>query len=548
MEHTYDVVVVGSGAAGLTAALTARLHGLTAIVIEKTGRYGGSSAISGGALWIPGNHYLDRRGIGDSRGKAEQYLEATVGDRVPAMRRSAYLDRGPEMLRFLHDRTRHVRFEYVRGYADYYPERPGGFGVGRAIEPPLFDLRKLGPLRRELRRAELPTYGMVVKAQEAARASMVMRTWGGKLTAVKLGLRAIGSLLTGARPVALGAALVARLRAALGEAGGEVWVSTPFTGLLVEDDRVGGVTAMRAGRKITIRASRGVVLASGGFSHSQELRERYLPAPTDAGWSSAAEGQTGDAIGAALKLGAALDLMDKVWGMPAAVPPGEKPVFLVTDRAVPGMIIVNGQGERYVNEALPYAEFVDRMYADDAIPSWMIFDGRTKNRYLMLNHFPGQPFKRRWIRSGFIKVARNLHELADQTGLPADRLMATMERFNAMAAQGKDEDFGRGDSAYDNYYGDPTLPNPNLAPLVKPPFYAVRLVPGDIGTKGGLVTDERARVLREDDTVIEGLYAAGNAAASVMGETYPGPGATLGPAMTFGYVAAGDLAVTPSSR
>ena len=265
---------------------------------------------------------------------------------------------------------------------------------------------------------------------------------------------------------------------------------------------------------MVIEARHGVVLASGGFSRSRELRERYLPAPTDVRWTSAPDGQTGDILEASVRAGAALDLMDKVWGMPTVVPPGEHPVFLVTDRAVPGMIIVNGAGRRYLNEALPYAEFTDRMYASDlpqarTVPSWMIIDSTTKNRYIMLNHFPGQPFKRQWLTSGFIRTGRTPEELAAKAGLPPVAFRDAVDRFNQLARAGRDTDFGRGDSAYDNYYGDPTLPNPNLAPLVKPPFYAIPLVPGDIGTKGGLVTYPLARVLRADGSVIEGPVRGG---------------------------------------
>ncbi|MCP2339974.1 FAD-dependent oxidoreductase [Actinomadura rupiterrae] len=544
-DETFDVVVVGSGAAGLTAALTARLRGLSAVVLEKTAKWGGSTALSGGAIWVPGNLYLEHQGLGDSPEKARAYLDATVGDRVPAERKDAYLERGPEMVRFLHDRTRHVRFEYVRGYSDYYPERAGGFGQGRTVEPPVFDLRKLKGLRATMRRTELPTYGMVMKGAEFHDVNMIGRTLRGKLTALKIGGRFARAVVTGAKLASVGESLAARLATSLADEGGEIRVNTPFRDLVIEGDRVVGVIAERGGRTVRIRAEKGVVLASGGFSHSQELRERYLPSPTDAKWTSAAEQQTGDIVEAALKAGAELDLMDKVWGMPAVVPPGEKPVFLVTDRAVPGMVVVNQDGERYLNEALPYADFVDRMYSDGegrAIPSWMVIDGRTKNRYIMLNHFPGQPFKKAWLKDGFIKKAGSVRELAGLMGVPAERLETTVARFNAMARNGRDVDFGRGDSAYDNFYGDPTLPNPNLAPLVKPPYYAIPLVPGDIGTKGGPVADADARVLRADGTVIEGLYAAGNASASVMGGTYPGAGATIGPAMTFGYAAATHMA------
>lgn len=537
-DHSYDVVVVGSGAAGLAAALTARLRGLTALVVEKTAAYGGSSALSGGAIWVPGNLYLEGTALRDSKDEARTYLKATVGDRVPEARREAYLERGPEMVRFLHENTRHVRFEYTPGYSDYFPEAPGGKVLGRSVEPSLFDVRKLGSLRKTMRSAEMPTYGMVMNSREFHKVNMIMRTWRGKRMALKIGLRAIGSLFTGARLTSLGEALVGRLRLSLAEAGGEVWVNTPFEKLFVEDGRVVGIRA--AGKNI--EAKGGVILAAGGFSHSQELREQYLPQPTDAGWTSAAPGQTGDVIGAALAVGAQLDLMDRVWGMPTAVPPGEKPVFLVTDRAVPGMIVVDPRGDRFVNEAVPYHLFVDTMYAKDAVHSWMIIDQRTKNRHIMLNHFPGQPFKKAWLESGFIKKSADIGGLAVQMGINPEKLRGSVDRFNAFARKGRDEDFGRGDSAYDRYYGDPTLPNPNLAPLEKGPFYAIPIVPGDIGTKGGMVTDVDARVLRADGTPIDGLYASGNVSAAVMGETYPGPGATLGPAMTFGYAAATHIA------
>ncbi|MFI6908831.1 FAD-dependent oxidoreductase [Nonomuraea sp. NPDC050394] len=539
-DHSFDVVVVGSGAAGLTAALTARLRGLTAVVIEKTDKYGGSSALSGGAIWVPGNLYLDGTGLKDSKEEAGAYLKATVGDRVPEERRAAYLDKGPEMVRFLHERTRHVRFEYARGYPDYFPELPGGKAMGRSVEPPVFDLRGLGALRRIMRRSELATYGMVMKSSEFHEVNMMTRTTRGKLMAARIGLRAVKGLLTGARHAALGEALVGRLSLSLAEAGGKIWVNTPFEEFVVSGDRVTGV---RAGGR-TIEARGGVVLAAGGFSHSQELREKYLPLPTDARWSSAAPAQTGDTIAAALALGAELDLMERVWGMPAAVPPGEPPTFLVTDRGVPGMIVVDGRGERFVNEAAPYHLFVDTMYARDAVRSWMVIDQRTKNRHIMLGHFPGRPFKAAWLKNGFVKRATTIEELGARMGLDPLKLRATVDRFNGFARAGSDADFHRGDSAYDHYYGDPTLPNPNLLPIEKGPFYAIPLVPGDIGTKGGVVTDVDARVLRGDGSPIAGLYAAGNVAAAVMGETYPGPGATLGPAMTFGYAAAQHIAAS----
>ncbi|MGI5164094.1 FAD-dependent oxidoreductase [Spirillospora sp. CA-253888] len=542
-DHEYDVVVVGSGAGGLTAAITAGLHGLSALVAEKASVYGGSSSLSGGGVWIPRNVFLEEAGVADTAEDARAYLEATVGDRVPAERKEAYLARGPEMMRFLRDRTRWVRFTWAKGYSDYYPERPGGRPTGRSVEPAIVDGKLLGPELARMRRAGLPTYGMTMTGYEFGKINMITRTWQGRATALKVGLRGVRALLTGRRPLSLGEALIARLRLALADAGGHLWLDSPFRDLVIEDGAVTGVRVRHKGREVTVRARRGVVLAAGGFSLNQKLREKYLPKPTRAEWSHSSEGQVGDVLEAGIRAGAALDLMDKVWGAPSVPRPEDKPFFLVADRAVPGMVIVDGDGQRYLNESLPYHEFVDRMYAhgEPAMNSWLIVDRRAKNRYIVAGLFPGQPFPKKWREGGTLKTGATIAELAEQIGVPADRLTKTVERFNRFAEEGRDADFGRGDSAYDNYYGDPTLPNPNLLPLAKGPFHAVRVVPGDLGTKGGLVTDVDARVLREDGTAITGLYATGNCSASVMGETYPGPGATLGPSMTFGYAAVTHL-------
>ncbi len=541
-DASYDVVVVGSGAAGLTAGLTARLRGMTSLVLEKTEYYGGSSALSGGAIWVPLNHYLEEAGVEDTVENARAYLDATVGDRVPEELREAYLQRGVEMVRYLHDHTKHLRFQYTPGYPDYYPEKPGGLPHGRSVEPLLFDLRLLGDERKNMRRANLPTHGMVMNSYEFHKVNMIKRIRQGKKTAVKIGMRLMRTIFTGYRPAALGEALVGRLRLSLMEAGGELWLSTSFYDYVVEDGKVVGLIVERGGRKMYIQARRGVVLGSGGFSHNQHYREKYLPLPTSIAWTSSAEGQTGDIIEASGRLGATFDLMDKVWGAPSAVPPGEKPFFLVADRGIPNMIVVNSEGWRYVNEAAPYHEFVDKMYEKNppnssTIPSWIILDKIARSRYIFMGLFPGQAFPEKWVESGYIKKANSIAELAGMMEVPSDQLKATVERFNGFARAGRDEDFHRGDSAYDQYYGDPTLPNPNLAPLEKAPFYAIPIYPGDIGTKGGLVIDKHARVLHIDGSPIKGLYAAGNCSAAVMGETYPGPGATLGPAMTFSYIA-----------
>ncbi|MEU9111451.1 FAD-dependent oxidoreductase [Streptomyces sp. NPDC048483] len=552
-DHTYDVVVVGSGAAGLAAALTARLRGLTALVVEKTECYGGSTALSGGAIWVPGNFHLDAAGLGDTREKARAYLDATVGDRVPAALKDAYLSDGPRMVREFHDRTE-VKFVYTPGYCDYFPERLGGYPQGRSIEPAIFDFNRLGgEARRTMRRAGLPTYGLTITSHDFRHLNMVARTWAGRRTSVKVGLRAAKALATRSRPLSLGEALIARMRHSLDTLGGHLWLSAPLTALVEENGRITGIRVRLDGKEVTVGATGGVVLAAGGFSHNQRLREKHLPAPTSTAWSSAAAGQTGDALELGIEAGAATDLLDKVWGAPSVVPPGERPFFLVADRGIPGMVIVNQAGERYANEAAPYSEFLDAMYAHDTpeastVPSWLILDARAKSRYLFMGLFPGQPFPKKWLAGGFIKKADSITALAGLTGAAPERLNAAIDRFNAFARAGRDGDFHRGDSVYDRYYGDPTLPNPNLAPLSKPPYYAVPVHPGDIGTKGGLVTDTAARVLREDGSPIEGLYASGNVSAAPMGETYPGPGATIGPAMTFSWSAVNHLAETIRTR
>jgi 3-oxosteroid 1-dehydrogenase len=277
------------------------------------------------------------------------------------------------------------------------------------------------------------------------------------------------------------------------------------------------------------------------------MRQRYQRAPIGARWTTGAAGNTGDGIVAGQELGAAVGLMDDAWWGPSIPLPGG-PYFCLAERSLPGCILVNGAGQRFVNESAPYVDAVHAMYDGHStgtphIPAWLIFDQRYRSTYVFAGLQPGRPFSKRWYQAGAVCSAPTIAALAGQIGLDPQALEKTVVRFGEFAQSGRDEDFHRGDSAYDRYYGDPRRrPNPNLAPLDKPPFYAVKIVPGDLGTKGGLRTDERARVLREDGTPIPGLYAAGNTSAAVMGHSYAGAGATIGPAMTFGYIAALDLA------
>jgi 3-oxosteroid 1-dehydrogenase len=295
------------------------------------------------------------------------------------------------------------------------------------------------------------------------------------------------------------------------------------------------------------------LITSGGFERSAELRKKYQREPIGTEWTVGAKENTGDGIEAGLRLGAAVDLMDDAWWGPS-VPLTGGPYFCLAERTLPGCIMVNAGGKRFVNEAAPYVDAVHAMYGEGDgparnIPTWLITDQRYRNRYLFAGLYPGQPFPGRWYKAGAVFKAPTLAELAEQIDVPPDALTQTVYRFNGFAKSGNDDDFHRGRSAYDRYYGDPRNgPNPCLASLEVAPFYAVKIVPGDLGTKGGLRTDAVGRVLREDGTSIPGLYAAGNASAAMMGRTYAGPGATIGPAMTFGYLAALDIATSKGSK
>ena len=352
------------------------------------------------------------------------------------------------------------------------------------------------------------------------------------------------------RTLSLGQALAAGLRAGLAAADVPVWLSTPLNGLLIEDGAVTGIHVTSDDGPAVIRARRGVLLATGGFERNTAMRQQYQRPPVGADWTVGSAGNTGDGIVAGQDAGAAVDLMDDAWWGPS-IPLTGGPFFCLSERSLPGCILVNQAGQRFVNEAAPYVDAVHAMYdrhsdAAPHIPAWLILDQRYRNRYVFAGLPPRRPLPRRWYAAGTVFKAGTIEDLAGQIGVRRDGLAQTVRRFNQFAASGRDEDFSRGDSAYDRYYGDPRCrPNPNLAPLAQPPFYAVKIVPGDLGTKGGLRTDERARALRADGSVIAGLYAAGNASAAVMGHSYAGAGATIGPAMTFGYIAALDLAGQP---
>jgi 3-oxosteroid 1-dehydrogenase len=549
-ETVVDVVVVGAGGAGMSAALTAADRGLETLLVEKSPWFGGSTARSGGGVWIPGNYALERAFHDDTLDAAKTYLDTIVGDEVPKQKRDTYLERGPEVMDFLRERTP-VRFRWVTDYADYYPEAAGGRPGGRSVEPVPLDGRVIG---EELERLHPPyskaPANLVVTQADFRWLSLGLRTLKGPVTGLKVFVRRLLAIALRRRMYGMGNALAIGLRKGLMDLGVPVWYDTELTDLLLEDERVAGVTVLRDGRRHTIRARRGVVLGSGGFEHNLEMRQKYQPSPITTEWTTGAPANTGGGILAGIAAGADTDLMDDAWWGPTFVLP-RGAWFCLAERNLPGSIMVNAEGRRFVNEAAPYVDAVHAMYDGEAtgiphVPCWMVLDQRYRNRYLFAGLGPRQPFPGRWYQQGTIVRSDTVDGLAEQIGVPAPNLRATLERFNDFARSGVDAEFHRGESTYDKYYSDPTVkPNPSLHTIDRPPFYAVRMVPGDLGTKGGLVTDERARVLRPDGSVVPGLYAAGNCSAAVMGRTYPGPGGTIGPALTFGYLAALDLDDSP---
>lgn len=559
-SSSYDVLVVGTGAAGLTAALTVALRGMSVAVIEKTDFFGGTTATSGGVLWIPDNGCEPRKGpaVADDPEQARQYLHNLTMGRVASERIDRFVPTGRKMVTELAARTKWLKFRQVPS-PDYYPHVAGVLPKGRGLEVDIIDGNLLGDELPQLR--PLPPAvdlkGLTPTADEVFDLMTMGRTWKGKVAAARMFSRFVGSKVKRQRLLSAGQALVARLRLSLRDLEVPVFLQTALTELIVDAGTVTGIRVMHAGEVHEVKA-RAVVLAAGGFAANQAMRDAYHPKPTSTRWSAAAEGDQGDAIGAGMAIGAATDLMDHVWGMPTVLVPGddgsEYGLLTIGDRCQPGTIVVDQSGARFGNEAISYHEFRQRMLshqreANNAAPSWLVFDQRAKNRYLLLNTPPRVPFPKNWLRSGAVIKAPSIEKLAEATGLPFVNLAATITRFNQHCEAGRDADFGRGETFYDRRYADPRqTPNPALGQIDQGPFYAARLYPGDLGTCGGLLVDENSRVLNEQRQPIAGLYAAGNTAASVMGGTYAGGGATIGAAMVAAYSAGLDIAAASDAN
>lgn len=533
-DHTVDVVVVGTGAARFATAMGAADDGLTVLMLESTEKWGGSTSMSGGGMWLPNNALMQRAGVGDSRDEGLTYLEATVGDTgrsTTRARKEAFVD-GIED--FISTAEKHG-MEFVRAtdYPDYYPELPGG-KIGRAVEVKPLDAKLIGPWWKTLRAG----MALPLKTDDVWLLGRAWSTPSGVVRGAQLVFRALGGAARGQRLVGIGTGLATSfLGAVVLRQGVPLWLNAPLHDLIVVGDRVVGVRTTRDGKPFTIGASRGVMLAAGGFESNRDWRQKYHGID---GAPSGNPGNLGGAIEAAQSAGAAVELMDDAWwGASVAAAPGHAPNFLVGERSMPYSMMVDSAGRRFANESESYVDLGHHMLEHDRGGTyWLLADRRHARRYL--RPYVLDPKANRAMKvAGIVVKADSLDELAQRLEMAPASLRATVHRFNGFARSGIDGDFGRGNSAYDRYYGDPTVhPNPCLGPLEKGPFTAFKVVVGDLGTKGGVVTDEDGRALREDGSIIEGLYSAGNNSASVMGHTYPGPGSTIGPAVVFGMRAA----------
>ena len=554
-DETVDLLVLGTGAGGLSAAVTAAHEGLSTLVLEKTEWLGGTTAYSAGTCWIPGHRFRPAADVVDDVRAASGYLDALVGDRAPRELREAYLAEGPATIDHL-DRIG-VRFWHSRTVVDYHPEIPGA-ATGRALEPRTFDGRRLGRENFGRVRRPVPEFAlfggtlMVRRAEVAELLSIHRGSVRGVLTALRLGLRWAADRLRHPRGtrLAMGNALVAGLFHQLLQRDGRVWFTATATRLLTDGGRVVGAVVAYKGREVRVRARCGVVLAGGGFAASPQWRAEHLPSPTPQ-YTRAAEGATGDTIALAFAVGGVLGDGgdDNAFWFPSSIGrrrDGSTAVFPhIWDRAKPGIVAVDAAGRRFVDESVSYHRFTRAMYdshrSTPTIPAWLVVDSRTLARYglgMVRPHLPPL-LRRKYVDAGYLVTAPTVRALAAAIGVDADGLEQTVAATNRFARTGVDEEFGKGTSAFGHQYGDPDhAPNVNLGPIERPPFFAIAVVPTPLGTALGLRTDVHARVLTADGAPVPGLYACGNDAGSVTAAEYPGAGCQVGAALTFGHVAA----------
>ncbi|HLW30638.1 MAG TPA: 3-ketosteroid-delta-1-dehydrogenase [Aequorivita sp.] len=552
---TVDLLIVGSGT-GIATALAGHEKNLKSLIVEKTQYVGGSTALSGGAFWIPANPILTENGSKDTLEKAEKYLQALVGNDSPPERWQSFLKHGNATVEMLR-RTTPMKFFWAKGYSDYHPEVAGGDALGRTCECRPFDLKRLGDeisrFRPGLMESPMP---MPITGYDYKWMNLMMRKPLKAFPIIfKRLFQGVGGKLVGKNLVAGGQAIAAGLFAGAINNNIPVATNTKLVELLMDGDRVVGAVVDQEGKKIEIKVTRGVVLAAGGFDHNMPMRQKYQSKSLGDNYSFGAEGNTGDAILLSQTIGADIDLMQESWWFPAISPlrKGENPMVLLAERSLPGSFMVNATGKRFINEATDYMSFGQKLLADEKAGTpigdmWLVFDQTYRNRYILGGSvFPRAKLPQEWYDAGIAFSADIPEEIAKLTGLPEKDFAESFARFNKLAESGKDEDFQRGESAYDRYYGDPTVnPNPNLLAL-KGKLYAVKVVLSDLGTCGGLVADEHGRVLREDKTAIEGLYAVGNTAANIFGRVYPGAGGTICQGLVYGHIVAEHAAaMTPA--
>jgi 3-oxosteroid 1-dehydrogenase len=550
-DTSVDLLIAGSGGGGMVAALATLDAGLEPLIVEKQALVGGSTGLSGGMVWLPNNPLMRRDGIPDSHDDGLAYLADVVGDigapSSPA-RREVFLTAGSEMLTFL--LRKGIRLVRCPGWSDYYPNHKGGNAAGRGVEGVPFDAALLGNWSGKVQPAMARNFGFVVLTNELRSVQYFNRAPRAFAVAMRVFARTMAARIRRREVLTNGASLIAQMLKALIDLGdGEppLWTNAAMEDLIVEDGRVVGARVKRDGATLSIEARRGVLLAAGGFGHNADMRRRYSgDQPNEGKWSIANAGDTGEVLQTAMRLGAKTDLLDEAWWLPSVfiADGGEAAKALGSGRQRPGAIYVDSTGRRFCNESNSYVEVGKAMYANKAVPCWMVFDEGYVSRYVS----GANPLKKRripeeLIERGAVVRGDTISDLARQIDVPADELVNTILRFNEFAAKGLDPDFGRGQSAYNDCLGDPGYrPNAALGPLESAPYYATRVLPADVGTCGGVITNEHAQVLDEQDRVIDGLYATGNTTATVMGRTYPGAGASIANTMVFGYVAARHVA------
>lgn len=540
----YDLIIVGSGAGALVAAVTAKAAGLQPLLIEKTELIGGSTALSGGILWLPNNPLMAREGIADSRAESITYLANFTRDddlgSTPA-RRAAFVDAIPEMIAAME--TQGMKYRNCPGYCDYYDHLSGGNAFGRSIQAELFNLNELGAWKSRFRRSP---GAMPLATSEAQRLLLMKRTSSGAKMAAQLGARVAVQKVTRRDVVGSGGSLQGRMLQIALRMGVEIWTETMLLDLDIQNGKVVGAHLERAGEPVHVAASKGVLIAAGGFARNLKMREQYQPHPASDRWTKANPGDTGEVIQIMERAGAGLGMMDQAWWIQTLIFPETGPHHAVLETCKPHSIMVDASGSRFVNESASYMEIGNAMYERNktvsAIPAWHVVDARYHRQYFYNTKPPGK-IPEQWLSMGWMKQGATLAELAIACGVDPAGLEATVGRFNQFCHEGKDADFARGDNVYNRYYGDPTVkPNPCLGTIEEGPFYAAPLVTGDAGTCGGALINEHAQVMRPDGSLIAGLYAAGNSTASLSGPYYAGAGLSIGASSVFGYIAARHMA------